>query len=218
MSTRKCWLGVLLLLVTAGFSQSAPYAAPGLPVPGGSLPYALDHYNGQPELVPVHHSSVEVNAHKGANVAGSLAESFFYKPKTTVELPGLHARTVLHDPSPSFYVHLMEDPDGAADSPSAETPAFAIVRAEPAKDHRVFSQVRFTQLTGNAKRDDHAIDSTIDRLPGGWLKLTPKAPLAPGEYALSPIPKAQNSFSTVLFDFAIDPQAPNAADAVSPTP
>jgi hypothetical protein len=82
----------------------------------------------------------------------------------------------------------------------------------------VFAQVRFTQLTGNAKRDDHAIDSTIERLPGGWLKLTPKTELAPGEYAFAPIPKAQNAISTVLFDFAIDPKAANATDAVQAVP
>jgi hypothetical protein len=220
MSIRCCCLfAVLLPLAQPGSAQTAPpLAAPGLMIPSGSLPYALDHFNGQPELVPVHHSSVEVNAHKGANVAGSLAGSVFYKPKTTVELAGLHARTTLHDVLPSFYIHLLEDPDGAGDSPSSETPAFAIVRAQPAKDRRVFAQVRFTQLTGNAKRDDHAIEGSIERLPGGWLKLTPKSPLAAGEYALSPIPKAQNAFSTVLFDFAIDPQAPNATDAIQPTP
>lgn len=207
-------LSALALCPATLCAQNAPLAAPNLPIPNGSLPYALDHFEGQPELVPVHHTAVEVNNHKGANVAGSLAGSVFYKPKLTVEVPGSHARTVLHDATPSFYVHTLDDPDGGG----GDTTVFAIVQALPDKDRRVFAQVRFTQLTGNAKRKDGIIDTTTERLPGGWLKLTPAAPLVPGEYALNPIPKAQNAFSTVVFDFAIDPSAPDSGDAVHPEP
>lgn len=207
-------LSATALCASAVFAQPAPLAATGLSIPSGSLPYALDHFEGQPQLVPVHHTSVEVNNHKGANVAGSLAGSVFYKPKMTVEVPGAHARTVLHDSSPAFYIHTLDDPDGGGN----DSTVFAIVQAVPDKDRRIFAQVRFTQLTGNAKRKDGIIETNTERLPGGWLKLTPSAPLSPGEYALNPIPKAQNAFSTVVFDFTIDPAAPNASDAVKPTP
>ncbi len=215
---KSCLLPLAILCASVCAAQTAPLAAPGLSIPSGSLPYALDHFEGKPELVPVHHSSVTVNNHKGANVAGSLAGSVFYKPKMTVEVAGAHARTILHDGAPSFYIHVGEDPDGGGDSASSESPVFAIVLATPDKDRRIFAQVRFTQLTGNAKRNDGIVDSTTERLPGGWLKITPKAPLPSGEYALNPIPKSQNAFSTVVFDFSIDPSAPNAADAVKPTP
>ena len=211
---------VLLTLVAAipsvGHAQrDAPLAAPGLKVPASPLPYALDHFQGKPELVPVHHSSVQLNNHKGQNIAGSLAGSVFYKPKATVEVAGAHARTVLHDATPSFFVHLQVDPDAAPDSPDTLTPTFAIVQAFPDKDRRVFAQIRFTALTGDAKRKDGIIDSTTETLSNGWLKITPKAALAPGEYALNPIPKTQNAFSTVVFDFSIDPAAPNAPDAIT---
>ena len=161
--------------------------------------------------MPVHHSTVEMNNHKGANIAGSLAGSVFYKPKITVEVAGAHARTVLHDPRPSFYVRVMDDPGGADDGP-----AFAILHAIPDKDRRVFAQMRFTQLTGNAKRNDGLVESTTEKLPGGWVKVTPNAPLTPGEYAFAPVMKQQNAFSTVVYDFALDPTAPNATDAVLP--
>ena len=194
----------------------APTAAPGLAVPGGSLPYALDHFQGKPELVPVHHSSVQLNNHKGANIAGSLAGSLFYKPKATVEVAGLHARTVLHDGTPAFYVQLLIDSDSQANSSDSLTPSFAIVQAVPDKDRRIFAQIRFTPLTGDAKRRDGIVDSTIERLEDGWIKITPTAPLAAGEYAITPIPKTQNAFSTVVYDFTIDPKAPNASDAIAP--
>lgn len=78
--------------------------APGLTISNGGVPWALDTFQGKSELVPIHHSTVEVNNHKGANVAESLAGSFFYKPKLTVELAGLRARTVLHAAQPSIYL------------------------------------------------------------------------------------------------------------------
>ncbi len=212
---RSCTLFPLMLLSLAASiacaQSEAPLPAPGLPLPHGAIPYALDHFEGQPQLVAIHHTTVELNNHKGANAAGALAGSFLYKPKMTVEVPGAHARAVLHDRTPVFYIHVLDDPEGGTDSP-----VFAIVEAVPDEDRRIFAQVRFTQLTGNANRKDGIVDSVTEHLPGGWLKLTPSAPLAPGEYALNPIPKAQNAYSTVVFDFAIDPAAPNAPDAIKP--
>ena len=195
-----------------------PLAAPGLRVPGGPLPYALDHFQGLPQLVPVHHTSVELNNHKAANVTGSLAGSFFYKPKMSVEAAGAHARTILHDARPVFFIHILEDPDGAGDTASRETPSFAIVHATVDKDRRIFAQIRFTQLTGEAKRKEGIVDVETERLVHGWLKITPREDLAPCEYAFTPLAKAQNAFSTVVFDFAIDPAAFNLKDAIKPIP
>lgn len=95
---------------------------------------------------------------------------------------------------------------------------YAIVRATPDKDRRVFAQIRFTQLTGNAKRNDGQVETATERLPDGWLKIKPTTPLAPGEYALTPVPKAQNAFATVVFDFQVDPAAANDTDAIEPAP
>lgn len=219
MQIRVLTLLAVFLPATACLAQSsAPEPAPGLRIPNGSLPFAFEHFKGSPQLVPVHHSSVEVNNHKGANVAGALAGSFLYKPKMSTELAGPHARTVLHDGQPSFYVHVLEDPDGGGDSANSENFVYAIVRATPDKDRRVFAQIRFTQLTGNAKRNDGQVETATERLPDGWLKIMPTTPLAPGEYALTPVPKAQNAFATVVFDFQVDPAAANDTDAIEPAP
>jgi len=210
---------LLLTPPQSGNSPGAPIAAPGLAIPDGALPWALDHFEGKPELVPIHHSEVQLNSHKGLNIAGSLAGPI-YRPKTTVELAGAHARTVLHDPTPSIYIHLLDDPDGSGPAGSDQSSTtFAIVQAvsDPRNDRRVLAQITYTQLSGDAKRKDGIVETTDERLPGGWWKITPIAPLLPGEYALNPIPKAQNSFSTTVFDFTLDPAGPNAADAVHPT-
>src|SRR5882757_5081300 len=83
------------------------------------------------------------------------------------------------------------------------------------KDHRVLAQVNFTQLTGNSKRNDFQVDTTIEKLSDGWFKIIPKDPMSPGEYALQPVPKVANTFSTTVFDFTIDSKAPNSPEALS---
>lgn len=192
-------------------AQSSPEPIPGVHIPNGRIPWAVDIYDGKQQIVPIHHTAIEVNNHKGANVAGSLAGSFFYKPKMTTEVNGAHARLALHTEKPVFYVRVMDDPDG--DSSGAFS-HWAIVRATVKKDRRILAQVNFTQLTGNAKRSDSQIDATVEKLADGWLKITPVNPLTPGEYALQPVTKVANTFSTVIFDFTIDPKGPNAPDAL----
>lgn len=195
-------------------AQNIPEPIPGVHITNGSVPWAVDVYNDKQELVPIHHTDIEVNNHRGANVAGSLAGSFFYKPKMTTEISGAHARVALHSDKPVFYVHGMNDPGGES---TGMFDHWAIVRAVVKRDSRVLAQVNFTQLTGNAKRSDSQIDATIETLPDGWLKITPNNPLTLGEYALQPVTKVANTFSTVVFDFSIDPKAPNASDALSAT-
>lgn len=193
-------------------AQSSPEPIPGVHIPNGSVPWAVDVYEGKQQIVPIHHTAIEINNHKGVNVAGSLAGSFFYKPKMTTEVNGSHARLALHTDKPVFYVQVMDDPDGDSSSAFAH---WAIVSAIVKKDRRILAQVNFTQLTGNAKRSDSQVDVTIEKLADGWLKITPVNPMTPGEYALQPVTKVANTFSTVIFDFTIDPKAPNAPDALS---
>jgi hypothetical protein len=217
-SLRPVILPVLLsafvfAVISPAFSQHVPEPIPGVPISNGSYPWAVDTYEGKQELVPIHHTNVGVNNHKGANVAGSLAGSVFYKPKMTTEIEGAHARVALHSDKPVFYVHLLENDDDSV-SDGVLGP-WALVRARIDKDHRVLSQVNFTQLTGNAKRTASQVDVEIEKLPDGWLKLTPKEPLAPGEYALQPVPRVANTFSVVVFDFTLDPKAPNSPEAKS---
>jgi len=206
-------LAFILPFLPSGQAQKIPEPIPGVHITNGSIPWALDVYEGKQQLVPIHHTNVEVNNHKGANVAGSLAGSVFYKPRFTTEISGAHARIALHSDKPVFYVHVMDDPAGdSSDAPSAN---WAIVRAIVNKDHRVLAQVNFTQLTGNAKRNDSQVDTTIEKLSDGWFKIVPKDPMSPGEYALQPVPKVANTFSTTVFDFTIDSKAPNSPEALS---
>jgi hypothetical protein len=42
----------------------------------------------------------------------------------------------------------------------------------------------------------------------GWYRLTPKQALAPGEYALVPLPGSPAAALHEVYGFAVDPQAP----------
>jgi hypothetical protein len=201
---------LVLPFASSLLAQGSPEPIPGVAIPNGNTPWAVDLYDGKQQIVPIHHTEVGVNNHKGANVAGSLAGSVFYKPKATTEIDGAHARVSLHSDKPVFYVHVMDDPGG-----DSSVPNWAIVRATVKNDRRILAQVAFTQLTGNAKRNDSLVDATVERLDNGWLKIISKEPLAPGEYALQPVLKAANTFSAVVFDFTVDPKGPNAPDAIS---
>jgi hypothetical protein len=197
--------------------QARPEAAAGLTVPGTALPYALDSFDGKPELIPIHHSNVSVNNHAGANVAGSMAGSFFYKPKMTAELSGAAAAVTLHSHRPVLYFHV-DNQDDASPDRNENFVGWAIVRARPDKDKRIVTQIRFTQLTGHGKRNDDIIDTKEAHLPNGWTTLTPNEGLADGQYVLTPIYKAGNTFASTVYAFGIDPSAPEAEGAVKADP
>ena len=199
---------VCLPVTLAG--QEKPEAAPGLRVPGTSMPYTLDSFAGKPELIPIQHSNVSVNNHTGANVAGELAGSFFYKPKATTELRGEEAAVTLHSRRPILYFHIDE-----YDHHNENLAGWAIVRAKADKDRRIVAQIRFTQLTGHGKHNDDIIDTKETHLPDGWTTVTPSEDIANGQYVLTPIYKG-NLFASTMYAFGIDPSAPEDELAIKP--
>ncbi len=218
---RRLALLLLFFLVSMGVaararSQSALKVEHGLMVPNGHTPWAVDRFSDQPQLVPIHHSTIAVNNHTGANIAGSLAGSFFYKPKVTTELDGTSSRNQLHSRTPVFYFLVEEDEEPGAEAKDADLYSFQIVRVTVAKGRRVVDNLAYTQLTGKAKRSDSFVESVTTKLPGGWIRIETKDPMDEGEYCLLPVPAANGTFATRVYDFGIHADAPNAKDAVAP--
>ncbi|MBS1820818.1 MAG: hypothetical protein JST61_02385 [Acidobacteria bacterium] len=197
-------------------AQTTLEVQPGLTIPNWKTPWVLDSYNKQPQLVPLHHSLVSVNNHTGSNLAGATVGSFFYKPKITTELYGLHSRNVLHTSSPVIYLLLDTDQDDSGEGKSDDLMEFAIVRAVQKKGKRIIDRIQITQLTGNSRHVGDAVEVDITHLPNSWYRITPKISLADGEYALLPIPKKEyGMYSTMVWDFAVDGNAPNSKEAIS---
>lgn len=211
MNFRGIALLAALLLPFPSFSQTAPEVAPGLTIPTGNRPWALDVYQDKKQLVPIHPSAVQMNSHKKSNIAGGLAAGPFFKSKFTTELEGNTSRVAIHTTTPVFYVYMPDDADAAGTSMIA---GWAIVHVAVGENHRLLATVKFTQLTGNARRDASQVDVKVDKQKDGWIRIAPSAPLTPGEYALMPVMKQQNAFSTMVYDFHVDTAAPNDSDAV----
>ncbi len=196
--------------------SGAPLAAPGLRPPNTGIPWALDTHDRQTELIPIHHANITVNRHTGKNIAGSLAGSLFYRPEMTTELEGEHARAQLHTTSPILYFHVDEDDDHADDQGSGDKQVMELVPAKVEKNRRVVDNIRFNQLTTHGKHKVESIAVNIDKLPGGWFRLTPKSPLSEGEYVFLSQPVRGEQFATTVYPFGIDSKAAESTEAVHP--
>jgi len=205
-----CFLPIAMFEQPSGFS-----VAPGLSIPNTKTPWALDHFDGRDQLVPIHHSNVDVNNHAGANIAGSLAKSFFYKPKWTVELGGEHSNCHLHVGKPTFYLHSEEEESSPEDVAKGLTYEWVIVRARIDKDRRVFTEARVNQLNHKTTREVDTIPATLTHLDNGWIRIVPEKELEVGEYAVMRIPGSAKFFSEQVFDFGLDPSSSNVTDSIS---
>ncbi len=189
--------------------------APGLALPDAGHVWALDKFGGEPQLVQLKYTVINLNNHAASNFVKVNLAPFIYKPKVTWELPGSAAVVRLHDPTPAIFLAGIYDNQDAAD-PAALCGNLVLVRTTVRNDKRVVGTAEFTQLTARAKRSEEVIETVIEKFgKNGWYKLAPKQPLSPGEYALVRQPQQENTFGTSIFDFAIDFGAPQNSNAVS---
>ena len=68
---------------------------------------------------------------------------------------------------------------------------------------------------GKISGDQNFVKTTIDRVSGGWLKLTPTENLAPGEYALIEM-KGNEGMNLYVWDFGVNPTGPANANPWKP--
>lgn len=193
--------------------SSRTEAAPGLVLPSAGHVWALDRFAGQPQLVQLKYTLVQANNHMTANtVKASIAP--FAKQKATWELPGAAALVRLHDATPAIFFVSAYSSDDAAD-PAATLDGLALVRLHVHDGNRVVSTTAFTQFTSKAKRSEDQVEAVIEKVgDSGWCKIFPKEPLPHGEYALVRLPKQATMLGASIFDFAIDPEAPQNANAL----
>lgn len=194
--------------------SSRTEAAPGLVLPSAGHIWALDRFAGQPQLVQLKYTLVKANNHAASNTVKASLAPFVYKPKATWELPGAAALVRLHDATPAIFFVSAYSSDDAAD-PAATLGGLALVRLHVHDGNRVVSTTAFTQFTSKAKRSEDQVETVIEKVRDSvWCKISPKEPLPPGEYALVRLPKQATLLGASIFDFAIDPAAPQNANAL----
>ncbi len=78
------------------------------------------------------------------------------------------------------------------------------------------------QVTGKISQEQHLVKTTITRVSGGWLKVTPTESLAPGEYVLvemMPLEggSGKEGMNLYVWDFGVNPKAPANANPWKPS-
>ncbi|HUA15800.1 MAG TPA: hypothetical protein VMG31_10895 [Verrucomicrobiae bacterium] len=214
-----------------------PEVAPGLRLPENSGVFLFDSFQGQAQLDEIQQTAGDVNRNTKANILRGALNPIAGM-KQTIELEGAHAGVQSHVGVPSLYISADSGPDQnptktSASAGSPNTPdvpeqpeqpqqaeqavvpydRYILVHAEVKGNKRVIGQVK-RAVTGKIAEEQHPVKTTIDRVAGGWLKLTPTDPLAPGEYALVEMgPEGMNLY---VWDFGVDPKAPANANPWKP--
>lgn len=216
-----------------------PEVAPGLRLPADSGVFLFDSFQGEPQLDEIQQSAADVSRSTKGNIfRGALAP--IAGLKQTIELEGAHATVQSHVGVPSIYINAESDPDQPDTSRSSSTKAtaggantpegpeqpeqaeqaivpydrFRIVRAEVKGSKRVVGDVK-RSATGKVGTEQHALHTTIDRVSGGWFKITPIEPLAPGEYAVVEV-MGTDGMNLYVWDFGVNPKSPANANPWKP--
>jgi len=172
--------------------------APGLKIPNGNVPWALDTVNNQQVLVPIHHTSLKTT-------------------DSPAELEDTTQHTPLHSATPAFFVHSGDLTENTGDSGHGTPTGWALLPVVVEGSSRTVVRPAFADVNSATVCAPPVICTQAESLPDGWLRITPKSPLEPGEYALLPVQRATpESNNPLAYDFTVDVQQPPAKDTVSP--
>ncbi len=198
----------------------SPHVSAGLRLPPGGGVYALDTYLALPELVPLDQSTGEVNRHTGHNVLRTAINPLA-GAKSTIEIAGTRSKIQIHASLPAIYINLdasAEASDSTKQGQGPELPwdRYRIVRAEVKGDRRIVGTLK-SSVTGKSSQEQEAVPATAEQMSQGWIKLTPKAPLEPGEYAVAEL-LGKQGMNSYVWDFGVHPDAPANLAVIRPDP
>lgn len=209
-----------------------PEVAKGLELPDQDGVFALDTYQGTPELVEMPASDLSLNQknRKGLATLNPMAAQ-----KATVELTGAHAKVHLHVNDPAIYLslegqdnveqvlsHAVTVPTNGAKEVAhrkhgahSPTSGFAIVKVDERREVRIIGAIQVSS-TGKITQDEDVIPTKAEVMPGKhWLKLTPETTLKIGEYALVEI-LSPSDISQSVWDFRVDPRTGDNPASLGP--
>lgn len=109
--------------------------------------------------------------------------------KATLEIKGIHAKTVFTNPEQEFYIQL------------AEEERFGIVKLTVKGDVRIVENLTYVPVTKETVEEPNTVDVFRQQLADGLYKIWPKEKLEPGEYAVVEYTAGKLNIQT--WDFAI---------------
>ncbi len=193
-----------------------PLVAPGIRLPPLGGVYLLDLFQGSPALVGLNQNGADVNRNTARNILRAAVNPVA-GPKQIIELKGDHALVQVHVSSPTIYLSVDPDDDPASGAPSETSgDRYRIVRCEEKNGKRIVGVINIA-IYGKVKQQANVLEATTEALPESWIKISPVAPLKPGEYALVEMlgKKGMNQF---VWDFGVNPAAPDNPGAIKPEP
>lgn len=213
-----------------------PEVAPGLRLPQDSGVFLLDSFQGETQLDEIQQTAGDVSRNTKANIFRGAINPVA-SAKATIEIDGAHATIQSHVGVPSLYINVEPGPEEmvqTAGSPKDAARAtgqqpqqpqqpeqaivpfdrFRIVKTEVKGSRRVVGDMKRAP-TGKVSQDQRVAKTTITRVTGGWFKVTPIEPLAPGEYALVEM-MGKDGMNLYVWDFGVNPKAPANANPYKP--
>ncbi len=187
---------------------ATPLVAPGLRLPDGGGVFLLDTFHGQPQLAELVQNGGEVNKQTGKNILRAALNPLALSSKQTIEIQGPHARIQAHDFQPAIYINVEGNDSGpaaAAKTAGAQPEHYRLVRLDPKKDSRVVGNLSIA-VYGKVSQKENWVPSTTTPV-GEWIRVTPSAPLKPGEYALVEM-LDKNQVNIYVWDFGVNSDAP----------
>jgi hypothetical protein len=213
-------------------SARMPEVAKGLELPDRDGVFALDTYQGTPELVEIKSSEMSLNVKDKRGVA---ALDPLAGEKGGLELEGAHARVYLHVNDPAIYISLgveetVEPPRthaitvntaGAGAGRTVKRGAqsaqsgFALVRLDERREVRLVGAIHVS-ASGKVTQDEDVVPAKVEVMAGKhWLKIEPETPLKIGEYALVEI-LSPTEISPTAWGFREDPTLPDNKGSIGP--
>ena len=173
--------------------------ADGLQLPTYGHIWALDTWKGIHELVRLRPPDT--------NTGDS---GFSLKLRRTIEFKGEAAQVRVHDAAAQFFLRGVSGSDNGRSD-------LVVVRLSIEGERRTVSKDAMAQLKQQEKHADSQYPDVIgikQQRVGttDWYRLSPHQVLSPGEYALVPLPSSPGFAEGEIFDFAIDPTAPENSD------
>jgi hypothetical protein len=209
----------------AADEAKSPHVVPGLKLPDDGGVVLLDTYETQPQLVELQQNGGEINKNMKGNILRAAINPIA-SSKQTIELPGLHAPIQSHATLPSIYVNVaQQDQDVNAGTKGPQQPQqpqqpqepwdrFKIVHLQSKQDKRIVGNIKIA-VYGKVSQQGDFVDTRAEQLTGGWVKVTPTQPLAPGEYAVVET-LGKEGMNLYVWDFGVNPSAPANAQVIKP--
>jgi hypothetical protein len=185
-----------------------PHVAPGLQLPDEGGVILLDTFESQPQLVELLQSGGEVNRNMKGNIFRAAINPIA-SAKQTVELAGALSKVQSHVTLPSIYVNAdrQDQASGEAKTTDPELPydRFKIVRMQVKGDKRIVGDIKIA-VYGKVSQAQKLVPTHTEKMTGGWVKVTPVAPLTAGEYAVVEM-LGKDGMNLYVWDFGVNPSA-----------